>query len=35
VLAERGLHVRTAFIPARLPLNLTIELVVTASIRQK
>lgn len=33
-LGERGSHARTAFTPARLPLNLTIELVVTASIRQ-
>ncbi len=34
VLGERGQHARTAFTPARLPLNLTIELVVTAAIRQ-
>lgn len=33
VLGERGHHTRAAFTPARLPLNLTIELVVTAVIR--
>lgn len=34
VLAVRGHHTRAAFTPARLPLNLAIELVVTAVIRQ-
>ncbi len=34
VLGERGHHTRTAFTPARLPLNLAVELVVTAVIRQ-
>lgn len=34
VLGERGRHTRTAFTPARLPLNLAIELVVTAVLRQ-
>lgn len=34
VLGERGRHTRTAFTPAQLPLNLTIELVVTAVIRE-
>ena len=34
VLAERGQHTRATFTPARLPLNLTVELVVTAVIRQ-
>lgn len=34
VLGERGHHSRTAFTPARLPLNLAVELVVTAVIRQ-
>jgi enamine deaminase RidA (YjgF/YER057c/UK114 family) len=33
VLGERGRHARTAFTPARLPLNLTIELVVTALVK--
>jgi enamine deaminase RidA (YjgF/YER057c/UK114 family) len=33
VLEERGRHARAAFIPPRLPFNLTIELVVTAAIR--
>ncbi len=32
VLGERGRHTRTAFSPARLPWNLTVELVVIASI---
>jgi len=32
VLGERGKHTRTAFVPTRLPLNLSIELVVTASV---
>ena len=32
VLGERGRHTRTAFSPARLPLNLAVELVVTAAI---
>jgi enamine deaminase RidA (YjgF/YER057c/UK114 family) len=32
-LGQRGHHTRAAFTPARLPLNLTIELVVTAVIR--
>jgi enamine deaminase RidA (YjgF/YER057c/UK114 family) len=32
VLGERGRHARAAFCPARLPLNLSIELVVTAAI---
>ena len=32
VLGERGRHTRTAFTPVQLPLNLTIELVVTAAI---
>jgi len=31
-LSERGRHTRTAFTPSRLPLNLTVELVVTAVI---
>lgn len=34
VLAGRGHHTRAAFTPARLPLNLAIELVFTAVIRQ-
>lgn len=34
-LGERGQHARTAFTPARLPLNLAIELVVTAVIRHE
>ena len=33
VLGERGRHTRTAFTPQRLPWNLAIELVVTASLR--
>jgi len=33
VLGERGRHTRTAFTPQRLPWNLAIELVVTASVR--
>ncbi|MDP3071404.1 MAG: RidA family protein [Opitutaceae bacterium] len=32
VLGERGWHTRAAFTPARLPLNLAVELVVTAVI---
>jgi enamine deaminase RidA (YjgF/YER057c/UK114 family) len=32
-LGERGRHSRAAFTPARLPLNLSIELVVTASVK--
>jgi enamine deaminase RidA (YjgF/YER057c/UK114 family) len=31
-LGERGRHSRTAFIPSQLPLNLTVELVVTAGV---
>jgi enamine deaminase RidA (YjgF/YER057c/UK114 family) len=34
VLGERGRHTRAAFTPPRLPLNLAVELVVTAVIRQ-
>lgn len=34
VLGERGHHTRTAFTPERLPLNLAVELVVTAVIRR-
>ncbi len=34
VLGERGHHTRTAFTPDRLPLNLAVELVVTAVIRR-
>jgi enamine deaminase RidA (YjgF/YER057c/UK114 family) len=34
VLGERGRHARTAFTPARLPLNLAVELIVTASVRE-
>ena len=33
VLGERGRHTRTAFTPASLPLNLAVELTVTASIK--
>jgi enamine deaminase RidA (YjgF/YER057c/UK114 family) len=33
VLGERGRHTRTAFTPQRLPWNLAIELVLTASVR--
>lgn len=33
VLGERGRHTRTAFTPETLPLNLTVELVVTAALR--
>ena len=33
VLGERGRHTRTAFTPSQLPLNLTVELVVTAAAR--
>jgi len=32
VLGKRGRHTRTAFIPGRLPLNLSVELVVTAFV---
>lgn len=32
VLGERGRHTRSAFTPAQLPLNLTVELVVTAAV---
>lgn len=32
VLGERGQHTRTAFSPTRLPLNLAVELVVTAAL---
>lgn len=35
VLGERGLHVRSAFAPDRLPWDLTIELVVTAAVLPK
>ena len=31
-LGERGRHVRAAFVPERLPLNLSVELVVTAAV---
>jgi hypothetical protein len=31
-LGERGRHTRTAFTPAQLPLDLAVELVVTASV---
>lgn len=33
VLGERGRHTRTAFTPAQLPLNLAVELVVTAAVK--
>lgn len=33
VLGARGQHARTAFTPAQLPLNLTVELVVTAAVK--
>jgi enamine deaminase RidA (YjgF/YER057c/UK114 family) len=33
VLGERGRHARTAFTPARLPWNLSVELVVTGLVR--
>lgn len=33
VLGERGVHVRSAFTPSRLPLDLAVELVVTAVVR--
>jgi enamine deaminase RidA (YjgF/YER057c/UK114 family) len=33
VLGERGLHARSAFTPPRLPLDHSIELVVTAAVR--
>jgi enamine deaminase RidA (YjgF/YER057c/UK114 family) len=32
VLGERGSHTRTAFTPSQLPLNLTVELVVTSAV---
>lgn len=32
-LGDRGRHTRTAFTPAQLPLNLAVELVVTAAVR--
>lgn len=32
VLGERGRHARTAFTPSQLPLNLAVELVVTAAV---
>jgi enamine deaminase RidA (YjgF/YER057c/UK114 family) len=35
VLGERGRHTRTAFSPQTLPLNLAVELVVTAAISSK
>ena len=35
VLGERGRHTRSAFAPERLPLDLAVELVVTAAILQK
>jgi enamine deaminase RidA (YjgF/YER057c/UK114 family) len=34
VLGERGRHARSAFCPPRLPLDLTVELVVTAAVRE-
>ena len=33
VLGDRGRHTRAAFTPARLPLDVAVELVVTASVR--
>lgn len=33
VLGERGRHTRSAFVPAQLPLGLSVELVVTAAVR--
>ena len=33
VLGDRGRHTRAAFTPGRLPLDVTVELVVTASVR--
>ncbi|HNC99846.1 MAG TPA: RidA family protein, partial [Myxococcota bacterium] len=33
VLGERGRHTRTAFTPAALPLNVAVELVVTACLK--
>jgi enamine deaminase RidA (YjgF/YER057c/UK114 family) len=33
VLGERGRHARTAFTPAQLPLNVAVELVVTAAVK--
>ncbi len=33
VLGARGVHARTAFTPSRLPLDLAVELVVTAVVR--
>jgi enamine deaminase RidA (YjgF/YER057c/UK114 family) len=35
VLGERGRHTRSAFTPPRLPLDLTVELVVTAAVRPR
>ena len=35
VLGERGRHSRTAFTPERLPLDLSIELVVSAAVRRE
>ena len=32
VLGDRGRHTRTAFTPAQLPFNLTVELVVSAAV---
>jgi enamine deaminase RidA (YjgF/YER057c/UK114 family) len=32
VLGDRGRHARSAFTPPQLPLNLTVELIVTASV---
>jgi enamine deaminase RidA (YjgF/YER057c/UK114 family) len=34
VLGQRGRHVRTAFTPSQLPLDLTVELVVLAAVNQ-
>ena len=34
VLGERGRHTRTAFTPGRLPLDLAVELVVTAHVQE-
>ncbi len=35
VLGERGRHARSAYCPERLPLDLTVKLVVTAAVREK
>jgi enamine deaminase RidA (YjgF/YER057c/UK114 family) len=35
VLGSRGRHARAAFTPARLPLNLSVELIVTAFVSRK